>query len=45
VRRAAYTLHRRGFHVAIQGAGVAVRTSPAAGDSAAQGATVTVWAE
>ena len=45
IRRAAYTLHRRGFRVAVQGAGVVTHTSPAAGDSAALGSTVTVWAE
>jgi len=45
VRRAAYALHRRGFHVAVQGSGVVTQSSPAAGDSAALGTTVTVWAE
>lgn len=45
VRRAAYTLHRRGFLVSVQGTGLARRTAPAPGDSAAVGSTVTVWAE
>jgi hypothetical protein len=45
IRRAANALHRRGFHVAVRGSGKALRTTPAAGDSANTGATVTVWAE
>ncbi len=45
VRRAALALHRRGFEVELHGSGKVVRTMPAAGDSAATGATVTVWAE
>jgi len=45
VRRAALALHRRGFEVELRGSGRVVRTMPAAGDSAATGATVTVWAE
>ena len=45
VRRAALSLHRRGFEVELRGSGKVVRTMPAAGDSAATGATVTVWAE
>jgi beta-lactam-binding protein with PASTA domain len=45
LRRAANALHRRGFRVAIRGSGRVVRTTPAAGQSAAFGSTVTVWAE
>ncbi len=45
VRRAANALHRRGFHVSVHGMGKALRTTPAAGDSATTGSTVTVWAE
>jgi len=45
LRRAAYALHRRGFRVAIHGDGSVLRTTPAAGDSAAVGSLVTVWAE
>jgi cell division protein FtsI (penicillin-binding protein 3) len=45
VRRAALALHRRGFEVDLRGGGSVVRTSPAAGDSATTGTTVTVWAE
>jgi len=45
VRRAALALHRRGFEVDLRGSGTVVRTSPAAGDSATTGTTVTVWAE
>jgi cell division protein FtsI (penicillin-binding protein 3) len=45
VRRAALALHRRGFEVDLRGNGTVVRTSPAAGDSATTGSTVTVWAE
>jgi cell division protein FtsI (penicillin-binding protein 3) len=45
LRRAANALHRRGFRVAIRGDGTALRTTPAAGDSAAVGSLVTVWAE
>ncbi len=45
LRRAANALHRRGFRVAIRGNGRVQRTTPAAGESAAFGATITVWAE
>lgn len=45
LRRAANALHRRGFQVAIHGTGAAVRTTPAAGDSASTGSTITIWAE
>ncbi len=45
LRHAASTVHRRGFRVAVRGSGDVVRTTPAAGDSAAYGATVTLWAE
>jgi cell division protein FtsI (penicillin-binding protein 3) len=45
LREAARVLHRRGFHVVVKGWGVVHHTWPAAGDSAAAGATVTVFAE
>ena len=45
LRRAANALHRRGFRVAVRGAGTVLRTSPAAGESERYGAVVTVWAE
>ncbi|HSB54412.1 MAG TPA: PASTA domain-containing protein, partial [Gemmatimonadales bacterium] len=45
IRRAANALHRRGFRVAVYGKGAVVRTTPAAGDSAAVGSLVTVYAE
>ncbi|OLC06189.1 MAG: hypothetical protein AUH41_13405 [Gemmatimonadetes bacterium 13_1_40CM_66_11] len=45
LREAARTLHRRGFHVVVKGWGVVHHTWPAAGDSAAVGTTVTVFAE
>jgi cell division protein FtsI (penicillin-binding protein 3) len=45
LRRAANALHRRGFQVAVRGVGRVQRTTPAAGDSAAGGSRVTVWAE
>lgn len=44
VRRAASTLHRRGFRVALHGSGTVVRSTPAAGDSLTRGGTVTLWA-
>src|SRR5438445_9507629 len=44
LREAVRALHRRGFHVALKGWGVAHHTWPAAGDSAAAGATVTLFA-
>ena len=45
LREAARTLHRRGFRVVVKGWGAVHHTWPAAGDSAAAGATVTVFAE
>jgi cell division protein FtsI (penicillin-binding protein 3) len=45
LRDAARELHRRGFHVVIKGWGVIHHSWPAAGDSAATGATVTLFAE
>jgi hypothetical protein len=43
VREAALALHRRGFRVDLHGLGAVDRTQPAAGASAARGATVSVW--
>ena len=45
LREAVRALHRRGFRVALKGWGTAEHTWPAAGDSAATGATVTLFAE
>ena len=45
LRDAARELHRRGFHVVIKGWGVIHHSWPAAGDSAAAGTTVTLFAE
>ena len=45
LREAVRALHRRGFRVALRGWGTAEHTWPAAGDSAATGATVTLFAE
>lgn len=45
LRRAASSVHRRGFRVAIHGTGQVLRTIPAAGDSLPYGGTVTLWAE
>src|SRR6266481_9740824 len=45
LREAARTLHRRGFHVVVKGWGVIHHTWPAAGEHAAAGTTVTVFAE
>ncbi|HEV2670677.1 MAG TPA: penicillin-binding transpeptidase domain-containing protein [Gemmatimonadales bacterium] len=45
LREAAHALHRRGFHVVIKGWGVVHHTWPAAGEHAAAGATVTMFAE
>ncbi|MEO8635482.1 MAG: penicillin-binding transpeptidase domain-containing protein [Gemmatimonadales bacterium] len=45
LRRAANALHRRGFKVAVRGAGKVSRTTPAAGESERYGTVVTVWAE
>ncbi|MGH7516743.1 MAG: PASTA domain-containing protein, partial [Gemmatimonadales bacterium] len=44
VREAALALHRLGFQVDLRGLGRVARTSPAAGQSAAAGSTVVVWA-
>jgi cell division protein FtsI (penicillin-binding protein 3) len=44
LRDAVRALHRRGFRVTLKGWGVAHHTWPAAGDSAAAGATVTLFA-
>jgi len=38
-------LHRRGFRVTLKGWGTAEHTWPAAGDSAATGSTVTLFAQ
>jgi cell division protein FtsI (penicillin-binding protein 3) len=45
LREAARTLHRRGFRVVVKGWGVVHHSWPAAGDSAAAGKTVTLFAE
>ena len=45
LRSAALALHRRGFRVNVRGWGNARRTWPPAGDSAAAGSMVTVFAE
>ncbi len=44
LREAVRTLHRAGFHVAVQGSGRVRHTSPAAGARGRPGATVTVHA-
>jgi cell division protein FtsI (penicillin-binding protein 3) len=44
MREAVRALHRRGFRVKLKGWGVALRTAPAAGDSAAAGSVVTLFA-
>ncbi len=44
VREAALALHRRGFRMSLHGMGKVVRTSPAAGEPAPPGASVSVWA-
>jgi hypothetical protein len=44
MREAVRGLHRRGFRVRLRGWGAAEHTWPAAGDSAAAGATVTLFA-
>lgn len=44
LRDAVRALHRRGFRVALKGWGTAEHTWPGAGDSAAVGATVTLFA-
>jgi len=43
LREAVRALHRRGFRVVLKGFGVTHHTWPAAGDSAAAGATVTLF--
>ena len=45
LRKAANTMLRRGFQVAVHGSGLVRRTTPAAGDSLGFGKTVTLWAE
>jgi len=45
LREAARTLHRRGFRVVVKGWGVVHHSWPAAGDNAAVGSTVTLFAE
>jgi hypothetical protein len=45
LRDAALALHRRGFRVVLRGWGAVHHTWPGAGDSAAAGALVTVFAE
>src|SRR5882672_3543824 len=45
MREAVRTLHRRGFRVSLRGWGVAEHTWPAAGDSAAAGSMVTLFAD
>ena len=44
MRAAVHALHGRGFRVVLKGWGVAQRTAPAAGDSAAAGSVVTLFA-
>jgi hypothetical protein len=44
MRDAVRALHRRGFRVKLKGWGVAMHTTPAAGDSAAAGSVVTLVA-
>ena len=45
VREAALLLHRQGFRVTLRGLGRVSKTAPAAGDTAAPGTTVVVWAD
>ena len=45
LREAVAALHRRGYRVALRGFGSVARTTPAAGDTASAGTTVTVWAD
>ncbi len=45
VREAALALHRRGFRINLRGVGEVSRTAPPAGQPAAPGTAVTVWAE
>ena len=44
MREAVRALHRRGFRVRLKGWGVALRTAPPEGDSAAAGSVVTLFA-
>jgi cell division protein FtsI (penicillin-binding protein 3) len=44
VRQAALMLHRLGFRVALRGTGRVARSIPAAGQAAAAGSTIIVWA-
>ena len=45
LREGVRTLHQRGFRVVIKGWGVIDHTWPAAGEHAAAGATITVFAQ
>jgi cell division protein FtsI (penicillin-binding protein 3) len=45
IREAVLALHRSGFRVELRGAGRVARTSPGAGQPAAAGSVVTVWAD
>lgn len=45
LREAARALHARGFHVVVKGWGIIHHTWPAAGEQAAAGSTVTMFAE
>jgi len=45
LREAARALHARGFHVVVKGWGIIHHTWPAAGEHAATGSTVTMFAE
>jgi cell division protein FtsI (penicillin-binding protein 3) len=45
MRKAANTLHRRGFKVAVRGSGTVRRTTPAMGDSVDLGQVITIWGE
>ena len=45
LREAVRTLHQRGFHVVVKGWGVIHHSWPAAGEHAAPGTTITVFAE
>jgi beta-lactam-binding protein with PASTA domain len=45
VRAAAFALHQRGLRVRVDGAGVVIRSVPAAGDSLTAGNTVLLVAK
>jgi hypothetical protein len=45
LREAVAALHRRGYRVALRGFGSVSHTTPAAGDTASAGTTITVWAD